>query len=458
MLSALTRIILLLFHKWEIEEIISDKNKNLDPIEILQFIESRCGILINTGLGRYSFLHKTFQEYFASLYIAKSSSSLPSNLKLERISDPFWREVFVLAFEQLSYKNKHNLIKSSIHEILNGINSLLNSSLYSNQNATSLDTFVEKVYNLVEKNFGNEEDGKLKAALRVFFFDPDYYLDSSRTLLVELDKKFGNILVASSFIIRLFLYEETEESDLDFLLAFKIAKNIAERDANLRNADNTDHVLEIVYNYVKNSSYILHIGNQQTLILRDNEIKNKLEDIYEKSELNSALKAEKCRHVCREQQKLKSLVELSEIKRSFNGEYTEVSDLDTCLKFYNANLLLVRCLNKIKFHFDNLGCQVENLVIIPSTKLSQVITNSIDNSKLSQYRFSGQLSNDYELWQAARSHIDNLLDRVKTTLIDHQKYNVNSEIYILEIGCGTGKLTQKIIENLSRTKLIALDK
>jgi len=66
---------------------------NLNPEVFLQSIEQQTGLVLERELGIYSFTHKTFQEYLASMYIL--DKNLESEL-YERIKDDWWHEVIKL--------------------------------------------------------------------------------------------------------------------------------------------------------------------------------------------------------------------------------------------------------------------------------------------------------------------------------------------------------------------------
>jgi hypothetical protein len=66
---------------------------NLSPDVFIKSIEQQTGLVLERELGIYSFAHKTFQEYLASMYIL--DKNLESEL-YDHINDDWWHEVIKL--------------------------------------------------------------------------------------------------------------------------------------------------------------------------------------------------------------------------------------------------------------------------------------------------------------------------------------------------------------------------
>jgi len=67
---------------------------SMAPKEVLTLIEERSGIVVDRGLGRYGFAHRTFQEYLTATVI-KDTPGKESEL-LRHLGDEPWREVILL--------------------------------------------------------------------------------------------------------------------------------------------------------------------------------------------------------------------------------------------------------------------------------------------------------------------------------------------------------------------------
>jgi hypothetical protein len=85
--------------------------------DFLRFIEERTGLLVEKGEEQYSFVHLTFQEYFAACYI---HYHFDDDLQLfdevlRHLTDSGWREVLLLLMGKSSeFKNRPNRIIEKI--------------------------------------------------------------------------------------------------------------------------------------------------------------------------------------------------------------------------------------------------------------------------------------------------------------------------------------------------------
>jgi formylglycine-generating enzyme required for sulfatase activity len=70
----------------------------------LDAIHERSGLLVERGIGEYSFAHLTFQEYLAARALADREDSVAYTLKV--LHDPWWREVILLQAGSLSTQGK----------------------------------------------------------------------------------------------------------------------------------------------------------------------------------------------------------------------------------------------------------------------------------------------------------------------------------------------------------------
>ena len=75
--------------------------------KFLQIINERSGILVERGIGVYSFAHLTFQEYLAARALADHKDAL--TFSVEKLPDPWWREVILLQAGYLSTQGKRRV-------------------------------------------------------------------------------------------------------------------------------------------------------------------------------------------------------------------------------------------------------------------------------------------------------------------------------------------------------------
>ena len=73
----------------------------------LKIINERSGMLVERGTGIYGFAHLTFQEYLAARALADHADSLASSL--QKLADPWWREVLLLQAGYLSTQGKRRV-------------------------------------------------------------------------------------------------------------------------------------------------------------------------------------------------------------------------------------------------------------------------------------------------------------------------------------------------------------
>jgi hypothetical protein len=332
--------------------------------DILQMIEESSGILLadKDCSGLYTFRHKTFQEYFTANKISSliRESDLKTYINKDRIGEHIWLEVFSLVAESLSkHSSDQALIDNFFNEIIEGIRFILVEN-------PSLNKFVERVNHhvtaLLEQESKTLADSNherlIAAALRVFFFDPDYSLDPTRTLLLELDNGLGNVLVASSFVIRLFC--DQSGSDIEILEAIETVRQVPMVDRAL----NADDALKIMYEYVRKNNYRINRTSPRTgyLKIREHKIETELIEIYSKDTTNLEEQARRCRRLCHKYLKLDIKYNLrSEVFQSHTENNIKVLE-----KFYTSTLLLTKTMNII----SETSRRVRNEDIINSIMMS----------------------------------------------------------------------------------------
>jgi SAM-dependent methyltransferase len=119
-------------------------------------------------------------------------------------------------------------------------------------------------------------------------------------------------------------------------------------------------------------------------------------------------------------------------------------------------------MNVIEYLLPNLdlGCDLQNLIMTTSDELEKecnLMKNNKFNNQLNEgeYRFSGQLSDEYALWQSARPYVDGLRKQLIDFLRESEQ-SQNAIPRILELGCGDGELT-KLVLDYRKASIVAVD-
>lgn len=167
----------------------------LDSEAVLKCIEAHHGLLVKRAKGIYSFSHLTFLEYFTARRIAtrhapKEVTSALSNL-VSHITDKRWREVFLLAVVPLrpaDYLLK--LMKDEVDNLVAEDEKLQNFLKWVNEKSLEIQKFLpDKVsYKL--------------AAIRSFYLDIDIYIDPQRTLGFLIDFNCICVFACANFLCR----------------------------------------------------------------------------------------------------------------------------------------------------------------------------------------------------------------------------------------------------------------
>ncbi|HEY9726010.1 MAG TPA: NACHT domain-containing NTPase [Chroococcales cyanobacterium] len=117
----------------------------LDSEAVLKAIETQHGLLVERARGIYSFSHLTFQEYFTARKIVttfKEQKSLdPLDSLVSHITEKRWREVFLLAIGMLpSADNLLHLMKQKIDGLVATDRKLQQFLMWVNQKSLSIET------------------------------------------------------------------------------------------------------------------------------------------------------------------------------------------------------------------------------------------------------------------------------------------------------------------------------
>jgi HEAT repeat protein len=103
--------------KWEAREKIN---------EFLEVIRTRAGLLVKQASDQYGFVHKTFQEYFAAMWIANESKDnydlqIMINYVDQFIDNAFWQETLLLALRALPARQTQKILEHILERDPRGI-------------------------------------------------------------------------------------------------------------------------------------------------------------------------------------------------------------------------------------------------------------------------------------------------------------------------------------------------
>jgi predicted NACHT family NTPase len=313
----------------------------LDSEAVLKSIESQNGLLVERARDIYSFSHLTFQEYFTARKIVKSSEPQALEKALQglvsHITDKSWREIFLLTVGMLQPANY----------LLQLMKQRIDALLAADEKSQQFLMWVSK------KSLGVEVPHK-PAAIRTFYFnlardrhpqrDPTRYRDSE--VIRALDHhlfillKLGNI--------------KALDVGLDDILALAC-----------------DRALELdltYYPYAFKGAFFL--ACERALILEPKlgealqELKEQLPDLDTNErrfrqwwEANGQAWAEKLRSM---------LIEHRDI-----GHDWQFSDEQKKLlkQYYDANKLLVDCLNSDSYVSREVRQEIEETLLLPVAEI-----------------------------------------------------------------------------------------
>lgn len=351
----------------------------LDGEAILKSIEAQHGLLVERARGIYSFSHLTFQEYFTAKKITSPSSHIYSSLSFlaSHITDNRYREVFLLAFEMLPEADELlKLMKKNIDQLI-----------INDQDLQDILTWINRKHLSVNVSYK-------PAAVRAFYF----ILSICRDLKIPL---FSALDIAHLLDIN--ILNITQDFDLDREFDYALEKGIIRKleiefslDFDLQRS--LDLVFEIVLFYKQDSEknsikdsttrktqaytsekFISSITPPLVLALdraikkagkTDHNLKLVLEEIKNKFlEINSkrnpiewwGKKGESC------------AANLHSIMTKYRdiGHLWKFNNLDNLKKYYEANLLLVECLNSDSYITKSTRQEIENTLLLPISEMKK---------------------------------------------------------------------------------------
>lgn len=350
------------FEQSEVELYIADYLRNLpnaqtdqtilqrDSKMVLQSIEAQHGLLIERTHNIYSFSHLTFQEYFAAKWFVDLADW--QNL-VSHVTDSHWREVFLLAVGMMKSADELLLlIRQKISKIINDHE--------KNEKVQIFFTWVN------QKSLLGDFPYKLSAVFSVYFIlglNHDFAFELNFDLAFILDPELGRALnlefvLSSNFNSDQFCnFNNARNLNLDralaSVLAFSLTYDIS---------DNLDFI-DVVNHFLDRSLKLNLEFELEQLHQLKNQLprKEKLDDWWK--DKGQAWTEE-----------LKSIM----IKgRNIGHDWQFSQEQKELLKqYYDANKLLLDCLNSCREVSDKVRQEIEDTLLLPSAEIEKRKNNA----------------------------------------------------------------------------------
>ncbi|MFN6537061.1 MAG: NACHT C-terminal helical domain 2-containing protein [Nostoc sp. EkiNYC01] len=279
----------------------------LDSEAVLKSIEAQHGLLVERAKGIYSFSHLTFHEYFAAREIVTNSTY---ETLVEHITETRWREVFLLTVSMMRKSNELLLLmKQKVDSLITRDEKLQKFLCWVNQKALSIQS--------------NYKPASIKAIYYAIGFSIKSSIDCSNELIQNLD--LGRIL----------------DKVLDSHIAGKFNDGLEQNVA-------VDLELALSLDYSLHSDFNLSVAIE---FIDKPEVRHLLKKL--KKQTYSQTWVEQLRAI---------MIEYRNIGHDW--EFSKIQN-DLLKQYYNANKLLVNCLNSDCYISREVRQQVEDTLFLP---------------------------------------------------------------------------------------------
>ncbi len=306
----------------------------LDSEAVLKSIEAQHGLLVERARGIYSFSHLTFHEYFAAREIVSSSDPQALKIALSQlvscITENRWREVFLLSVGML--RNADYLLQLMKQQI--------DKLVACDQQLQAFLTWVS------QKSRSTETNPHKLATVRAFYFD----LDLAR----ELDMLGGTFELA-----RAINGTFTRALALDFDLALDLA---------LDRTLALNRVLDLAHNRILALNRVLGRAISRAHDV-DPELERALQQLKEQisypEDQNGKEFVEWWKAKCLDWTEQFRAVMIKYRNIGYDWQFSD-QQKDVLKKYYDANRLLVDCLNSNCYVTSTVRQEIEETLLVPS--------------------------------------------------------------------------------------------
>jgi predicted NACHT family NTPase len=298
----------------------------VDSEVVLKAIEAHHSLLVERARGIYSFSHLTFQEFFTARYFEKRngfSGNFDNNdfdELVNHVNEPRWREVILLIVGMLE----------NADWLLIKIKKWIDSKVANDENIQQYLQWVEQKSNLMKINHEF-------AAIRAYYFALDLAFDSTNL---------ANILDRALYL------DHDLALDLNLSRTFRLAL-----DQSLANILNLDLTLD--------HHFIIRSGDQELL--------KTLQHLQDSLPTHSPEKKQEAWWQSQGQEWINQLRAVMIEHRNIGHDWQFSSKQHQLLQqYYDANLLLVDCLNSDCYVSREVRVAIEDQLLLPMASIAQL--------------------------------------------------------------------------------------
>ncbi|RCJ38339.1 hypothetical protein A6770_13390 [Nostoc minutum NIES-26] len=317
-----------------------------DSEEILRSIEYHHGLVVARAKGIYSFSHLTFHEYFVAreFVVVRQSSEQALQSLVSHITEKSWREVFLLAVGMSPNADRLLLLmKEKIDAIAASDRKLQQFLIWVKNKSLSVDVSYKS------------------AAVRAFYLNIDLEIDPDRPLGCAIDQYGTCVLACASLLSRA---HNKPNLTIDTI---SIAQNIVDTDSKYY----CDSKPAFAIALARDNAIVYILRDPDTDSQRRQELQQIKEDLLQVPVLYN--NEDESRNWLKDwignkrQTRLDSITSQLVLKHNFGNEW-QFNDEDKMLlkQYYNANLLLVDCLNSDCYISREMRHQIEDTLLLPN--------------------------------------------------------------------------------------------